>query len=55
VFLNNAAEQEKYYLSNILKKPQRIGIHQFVQRVEQLNAYVAQQPAGTTAQATMLA
>jgi hypothetical protein len=30
VFPNNAAEQEKYYLSNVLKKPQRAGIHQFV-------------------------
>jgi hypothetical protein len=27
---------------NMLKKPQRVGIHQFVQRVEQLNAYIAQ-------------
>ncbi len=44
VFLNNAAEQEKYYLSNMLKKPQRVGVHWFVQRVEQLNAYVAQLP-----------
>jgi hypothetical protein len=44
VFPNNAAEQEKYYLSNVLKKPQRVGIHQFLQRVEQLNAYVAQLP-----------
>jgi hypothetical protein len=30
VFLNNAVEQEKYYLSNVLKKPQRVGILQFV-------------------------
>ncbi len=44
VFPNNTAEQEKYYLSNVLKKPQRVGIRQFVQRVEQLNAYVAQLP-----------
>jgi hypothetical protein len=44
VFPNNAAEQEKYYLSNVLKKPQRVGICQFVQRVEQLNAYVVQLP-----------
>ncbi len=44
VFPNNAAEQEKYYLSNVLKKPQRVGIRQFVQCVEQLNAYVAQLP-----------
>jgi hypothetical protein len=42
VFPNNTAEQEKYYLSNVLKKSQRVGIRQFVQRVEQLNAYVAQ-------------
>jgi hypothetical protein len=44
VFPNNAAEQEKYYLSNVLKKPQRVGVHQFVQHVEQLNTYVAQLP-----------
>ncbi len=44
VFPNNAAEQEKYYLSNMLKKPQRVGIHQFVQYIEQLNAYIAQLP-----------
>ncbi len=43
-FLNNAAKQEKYYLSNVLKKPQRVGIRQFEQPVEQLNAYVAQLP-----------
>ncbi len=30
VFPNNAAELEKYYLSNVLKKPQRVGVHQFV-------------------------
>ncbi len=44
MFPNNAAEQEKYYLSNVLKKPQRVGVHQFVQRIEQLNAYVVQLP-----------
>jgi hypothetical protein len=44
VFPNNAAEQEKYYLSNVLKKPQRVGICQFVQRIEQLNTYIAQLP-----------
>jgi hypothetical protein len=43
-FPNNAAEQEKYYLSNVLKKPQRVGICQFVQCIEQLNAYIAQLP-----------
>ncbi len=42
VFPNNIVEQEKYYLSNVLKKPQKVGIRQFIQRVEQLNAYIAQ-------------
>ncbi len=40
----NAAEQEKYYISNVLKKPQRVNVHQFVRQVEQLNAYIAQMP-----------
>jgi hypothetical protein len=40
----NAAEQEKYYISNVLKKPQRINVCQFVRQVEQLNAYIAQMP-----------
>jgi hypothetical protein len=44
VFPINAAEQEKYYISNILKKPQRVNVHQFVRRVEQLNVYIAQMP-----------
>ena len=38
----NAAEQEKYYISNVLKKPQRVNVRQFVHPVEQLNAYIAQ-------------
>jgi hypothetical protein len=41
----NAAEQEKYYILNILKKPQRVNVHQFVHRVEQLNAYISQMPS----------
>jgi hypothetical protein len=40
----NAAEQEKYYITNVLKKPQRLNIRQFVHRVEQLNAYISQMP-----------
>jgi hypothetical protein len=39
-----AAEQEKYYISNVLKKPQRINVCQFVRRVVQLNAYIARMP-----------
>jgi hypothetical protein len=37
----NAAEQEKYYISNVLKKPQRINVCQFIRCAEQLNAYIA--------------
>jgi hypothetical protein len=44
VFPNNAAEQERYYITNVLKKPQCISICQFVQRVEQLNSYILQLP-----------
>ncbi len=40
----NAAEQEKYYISKVLKKPQHINVCQFIHRVEQLNAYIAQMP-----------
>ncbi len=29
----NVAEQEKYYITNVLKKPQRVNVHQFVRRV----------------------
>jgi hypothetical protein len=44
VFPNNAVEQEKYYHSNMLRKPHRVGICQFVQHIAQLNAYIAQLP-----------
>jgi hypothetical protein len=40
----NAAEQEKYYITNVLKKPQHINVRQFVHPGEQLNAYIAQMP-----------
>jgi hypothetical protein len=40
----NTAEQEKYYITNVLKKPQHVNICQFVRQVEQLNAYIAQMP-----------
>jgi hypothetical protein len=38
MFPINAAEQEKYYITNVLKKPQHVNVRQFVWRVEQLNA-----------------
>ncbi len=44
MFPINAAEQERYYIINVLKKPQCVSVHQFVQRVEQLNSYIIQLP-----------
>jgi hypothetical protein len=44
MFSNNAAEQEQYCITNVLKKPHCGSICQFVQRVEQLNSYITQLP-----------
>jgi hypothetical protein len=44
VFPSNVAEQERYYITDVLKKPQRISVRQFVQHVEQLNFYIVQLP-----------
>ncbi len=44
MFPINAAEQENYYITNVLKKPQLVNVGQFIQRVEQLNAYIVQMP-----------
>jgi hypothetical protein len=44
VFPNSAAEQKRYYIMNVLMKPQHISICQFVQRVEQLISYISQLP-----------
>ena len=44
MFPNSAAEQERYYITNVLKKPQCFSICQFVQHVEQLNSYISQLP-----------
>jgi hypothetical protein len=46
VFPNGAAEQARYYIMNMLKKPQCISIHQFVQRVEKINSLLVLQPKG---------
>ena len=40
VFCNDAAETERYYISNCLKKPNRMSIQQFVQQVQQLHSYL---------------
>jgi hypothetical protein len=41
---NNAAEQERYYITNMLKKPHHVSVHRFLQHLEQLNSYIAQLP-----------
>jgi hypothetical protein len=45
VFPYDAAEQQKYYISNVLKKPQRVSVRAFFTRVEQLNNYVKLLPS----------
>ena len=40
VFRTDAAEQEHFYISNGLKKPNRVPIRDFVQRIQCLNGYL---------------
>jgi len=40
VFQSDAAETQRFYISNGFKKPNRVSIRQFVQRVQQLNGYL---------------
>jgi hypothetical protein len=42
LFPINAAEQDTYYITNVLKKPQSVNMHQFKWRVEQLKTYIVQ-------------
>ena len=41
VFAEDAAERERYYISNVLKKPQHVPVRYFFQRLEQLNSYLS--------------
>ena len=40
VFLNDAAELQKYYISHYIKKPRKIPIRNFTYRIEKLNSYI---------------
>jgi hypothetical protein len=40
VFRNDAAETQRYYISNGLKKPNQVPIRQFIQHMQQLNAFL---------------
>ncbi len=54
---NSAVEQERYYITIVLRKPQRVSIRQFVQPVEQLNSYILQLPCwyySSNVKATMI-
>jgi hypothetical protein len=44
MFSYSAAEQGRYYITNMLKKPQCVSICQFVHHVEHLNSYISQLP-----------
>jgi hypothetical protein len=44
MFPGDAAKQQCYYISNVLKKPQQIPVRYFFQRVEQLNSYLLYLP-----------
>ena len=39
-FGSDAADRQKYYINNYLKKPQRVTVRAFFTRVEQLNSYI---------------
>ena len=44
VFRHDAGEALKYYIMNMLRKPNRVLICQFLVRVEQLNSYLETLP-----------
>eukprot|EP00804_Cyclotella_cryptica_P011365 CCRYP_016035-RA/>CCRYP_016035-RA protein AED:0.37 eAED:0.38 QI:0/-1/0/1/-1/1/1/0/139 len=44
VFHHDAGKTLKYYITNALKKPNRVSIRQFFVRVEQLNSYLETLP-----------
>ena len=45
VFRPDAAEAVKFYITNTLKKPNRVPIRQFFVRVEQVNSYLENLPS----------
>ena len=45
MFLMDAAEVERYYISTVIKKPSRVTVRTFFTRVEQLNSYIELLPS----------
>ena len=50
IFADEAAEQEWYYISNVLKKPQCVPVRYFFQQLEQLNGYLLHLPSSQNSQ-----
>ena len=44
VFSDDAAERQRFYINNHLKKPAKVTIRHFAARVEQLNSYISHLP-----------
>jgi hypothetical protein len=44
MFPSDAAEEQHFYISNLLKKPQRVSVRYFFQQVEQLISYLSHLP-----------
>jgi hypothetical protein len=51
VFMHNTGKVLKYYITNMIRKPKRVPIHQFLVRIEQINIYLKPYLACITAQA----
>ena len=49
IFSKDAVEQQKFYISNCMKKLTRVTVRAFFMRVEQLNSYVALLRVSSTA------
>jgi hypothetical protein len=45
VFNYDTAEQQKFYISNVLKKPQSVTVRVFFTHIEQLNSFVMLLPS----------
>jgi hypothetical protein len=48
VFWSDAAETQRFYISNQLKKPNQVPIRQFAHRTQQLNGNLDYFPASST-------
>ena len=44
IFPADAAEKQRYYMQQTIKKPQRVTVHQFMSRMGVLNDYLAYLP-----------